>query len=92
MTAAPYRCHPARMIRGPSRFRLAFKPMSDPLQPYAWEIHDDERGTEEPVHRSVRRFRTPKEAWEAGVIALQLIRARSLPSLSPTPDGSDGLP
>jgi hypothetical protein len=66
--------------------------MPDPLQPYAWEIHDDERGAEEPVHRSVRRFRTPKEAWEARVIALELIRARLLPSLSPTPDSSDELP
>jgi len=57
--------------------------MPDPLRPYAWEIHDDERGTEKPVHRSARHFRTPKEAWEAGSIALELIRARALSSLPP---------
>jgi hypothetical protein len=78
-------------IRGPSRFRLAVKPMPDPLRPYAWEIHDDERGTEEPVHRSARRFRTPKEAWEAGSIALELIQARALSSLPPMLDISDEL-
>jgi hypothetical protein len=78
-------------IRGPSRFRLAVKPMPDPLRPYAWEIHDDERGTEEPVHRSARRFRTPKEAWEAGSMALDLIRTRSLTSPPPTSDVSDDL-
>jgi hypothetical protein len=70
-------------IRGPSRFRLAVKPMPDQIRPYAWEVHDDERGTEEPVHRSARRFRTPKDAWQAGSIALELIQARALSSLSP---------
>jgi hypothetical protein len=77
------------LIRGPSRFRLAVKPISDPLQPYAWEIYDDERGAEEPVHRSARRFRTPKEAWEAGSIALDLIRARSFSTPSLTQDVPD---
>src|SRR6185437_16748021 len=79
-------------IRGPSRFRLAVKPIPDRIRPYAWEIYDDERGTEEPVHRSARRFRTPKEAWEAGSIALELIRARALSSLSPMLDVSEELP
>jgi hypothetical protein len=79
------------LIRGPSRFRLAVKPMPDPLRPYAWEIHDDERGTEKPVHQSARRYRTTKEAWEAGSIALELIRARVLPSLSPVLDVSEEL-
>jgi hypothetical protein len=66
--------------------------MPDPLRPYAWEIHDDERSAEEPVHRSARHFRTPKEAWEAGSIALELIRARALSSLPPMLDVSDELP
>ena len=79
---------PLGLVRGPSRFRLAVKPLSVPLRPYGWEIYDDDRG-EEPVRRSAIRFRTPREAWEAGVIALELIRARSLPSPSPTPDASD---
>jgi hypothetical protein len=76
-------------IRGPSRFRLAVKPMPDPLRPYAWEIHDDERGAEEPVHRSAKRYRTPKEAWEAGSIALDLIRTQMLSNLPPMQDVSD---
>jgi hypothetical protein len=80
------------LIRGPSRFRLAVKPMPDPLRPYAWEIHDDERGTEEPVPQSARRYRTPKEAWEAGSIALELIRTRVMSSLPPMLDVSDELP
>ena len=79
-------------VRGPSRFRLAVKPMPDPLRPYAWEIHDDERSAEEPVHRSARHFRTPKQAWEAGSIALELIRARAISSLPPMLDVSDELP
>jgi hypothetical protein len=82
---------PLPLIRGPSRFRLAVKPISDPLRPYAWEVYDDERGTEKPVHRSARRFRTPKEAWEAGSMALDLIRTRSLASPPPTSDVSDDL-
>jgi hypothetical protein len=65
--------------------------MPDPLRPYAWEVYDDERGTEKPVHRSARRFRTPKEAWEAGSMALDLIRTRSLTSPPPTSDVSDDL-
>lgn len=77
---------PLTPTRGPSRFRLAVKPMSDPLEPYAWEVHDDERETEEPVHRSAKRYRTPKKAWEAGSIALELIRGRLLPSPPPTSD------
>ena len=80
------------LIQGPSRFRLAVKPMPDPLRPYAWEIHDDERGTEKPVHQSARRYRTPKEAWEAGSIALELIRTRVMSSLPPMLDVSDELP
>jgi hypothetical protein len=79
-------------IRGPSRFRLAVKPIPDQIRPYAWEVYDDERGTEEPIHRSARRFRTPKEAWEAGSIALELMRARALSSLSPMLEVSEELP
>jgi hypothetical protein len=77
--------------RGPSRFRLAVKPSLHPLHPYGWEIYDDDRG-EEPVLRSARRFRSPKEAWEAGSIALEMIRARFLPSPSPASHVSDELP
>jgi hypothetical protein len=80
---------PLPLIRGPSRFRLAVKANVDPIQPYAWEIHDDERGAEEPVHRSARRYRTPKEAWEAGSIALDLIRTQMLSNLPPMQDVSD---
>jgi len=81
---------PLRLIRGPSRFRLAVKPLSGPLRPYGWEIYGDDHG-DEPVHRSARRFRTPKEAWEAGSMALDIIQARSLPSPSPPPNDPDGL-
>ena len=80
---------PLPLVRGPSRFRPAVKPSSDPPRPYAWEIHDDERGAEDPVRRSAERFRTPKEAWEAGSTALELIRDRLLPSSPPAPDASE---
>jgi hypothetical protein len=43
-----------------------------PFSPDPWEVYDDERGAGEPVHRSMRRFRTPKEAWEAGSLALDI--------------------
>lgn len=79
-------------IRGPSRFRLAIKPMPDQIRPYAWEVYDDEAGTEEPVRRSARRFRTPKEAWKAGSIALELIQARVFSSPSPTLDPAEERP
>ncbi len=75
--------------RGPSRFRVAVKPMTDPVRPYAWEIFDEERNTEEPVRRSARRFRTPKEAWEAGRIALEKVQSGSLSIPPPTPDTPD---
>jgi hypothetical protein len=78
--------HLVNPVRGPSRFRLAIKPRSDPPRPYAWEIHDDERSGEEPVRQSTGRFRTFKEAWAAGTIALEKMRDRSIPSPSPTPD------
>jgi len=35
---------PLRLIRGPSRFRLAVKPLSGPLRPYGWEIYGDDHG------------------------------------------------
>jgi hypothetical protein len=65
---------PLPLVRGPSRFRLAVKPTSDPPRPYGWEIYDDDLSTEEPFRRSARRFRTPKEAWDAGSMALEMIR------------------
>jgi len=57
--------------RNPSRFRLAIKPRSVPPRPYAWEIYDDDRG-DEPIRR-LASFRTPKEAWEAGSVALDIV-------------------
>jgi len=81
--------NPGHPGSGPSRFRLAVKSRSAPPRPYAWEIYDDE-GDEEPIRLSLQRFRTPKEAWEAGSIALEAIRVRSfsVPSLmQKTPDG-----
>lgn len=79
--------------RGPSRFRLAVKSRSDPPRPYAWAIYDDE-GDEEPIRLSLQRFRTPKEAWEAGSIALEAIRVRSfsIPSrVQKAPEGVSAL-
>jgi hypothetical protein len=80
------------LVRGPSRFRLAVKPTSDPPRPYAWEIYDDERSIEKPFRRSTRRFRMPKEAWEAGSIALDTIRIGSFSVPSLTQDAPDGSP
>jgi hypothetical protein len=77
--------------RGPSRFRLAVQSRSGPPRPYAWEIYDDE-GDEEPIHLSPQRFRTPKEAWEAGSIALEAIRVRSFSVPSLMQKAPDGVP
>jgi hypothetical protein len=55
------------------------------------EIYDDE-GDKEPIRLSPQRFRTPKEAWEAGSIALEAIRVRSFSVPSLMQKAPDGVP
>lgn len=65
---------PVTPTRGPSRFHLVIKPRSGPPRPYAWEIYED--GQDELFRQSGERFRSFAEAWKAGSVALEEIRAR----------------
>jgi hypothetical protein len=55
-------------IRGQSRYRVIVRRLSQQPKPYGWEIQDDERDLR--VARSKERYRTFREAWEAGSEAL----------------------
>jgi len=57
------------VARGPSRFRVRVQLVVTGLRPYGWEIYDEEDGR--TVRRSAGRFRTPAEAWHAGMAALE---------------------
>ena len=54
--------------RGMSRFRVVVTSSSNPLRPYGWEIMDE--GSDRCAMRSPERYRTSKDAWEAGTEAL----------------------
>jgi hypothetical protein len=57
------------VIRGPSRFHVRVQRVFAGLRPYGWEIYDEEDGR--TVRRSAGRFRTPADAWRAGMAALE---------------------
>ena len=57
------------VVPGPSRFRVRVQLVVTGLRPYGWEIYDEEDGR--TVRRSAGRFRTPAEAWHAGMAALE---------------------
>jgi hypothetical protein len=59
---------PPPLVRGRSRFRLRICFMGGGAKPFGWEVYDEEDG--ETVRRSVRRFRTSSEAWQAGSAVL----------------------
>jgi len=77
--------------RGASRFRLAIKLGSVSPKPYMWEIYEDERD-DKAIRQSALRFRTSKDAWAAGTIALDVIRTRSSSTASSMSGARDGLP
>jgi len=58
----------APLSRGNSRFRLRVLPKGRGLKPYGWEIYDDDDGR--TVRRSPAGFRTPGQAWQAGLTVL----------------------
>ena len=60
---------PHTIARGISRFRVRVQLVGSGARPYGWEIYDDEDG--EIVRRSVNRFRTSQEAWQAGSATLE---------------------
>jgi hypothetical protein len=57
------------VVRGPSRFLVRVQRVVVGLKPYGWEIYDEEDGG--TVRRSAGWFRTPAEAWRAGMAALE---------------------
>ena len=63
--------------RGMSRFRVVVTSSSNPLRPYGWDIMDE--GCNRCAMRSPERYRTSKDAWEAGTKEL---RESSKPELS----------
>jgi hypothetical protein len=67
MSQAAFQFKP--IVRGPSRFRLRVQLLMPGLRPYGWEIYDEEDGR--AVRRSAGRFRTPADAWHAGMAALE---------------------
>jgi hypothetical protein len=68
-------------VRGPSRLRLRVQLVLAGLQPYGWEIYDEEDGR--TVRRSGPRFRSSAEAWRAGAAVLEAPDARPAPDRSP---------
>ncbi len=58
----------APLSRGNSRFRLRVLPKGRGLKPYGWEIYDEDDGR--TVRRSPTGFRTPGQAWQAGLAVL----------------------
>ncbi len=56
------------LVRGYSRFRLRVCFMGSSLEPYGWEIYDEEDGR--TVRSAPTRHRTSAEAWQAGSAVL----------------------
>jgi hypothetical protein len=59
---------PSPLVRGLSRFRLRICFTGGGPKPFGWEVYDEEDGRS--VRRSVVRFRTSSEAWQAGSAVL----------------------
>ena len=69
------------VVRGPSRFRVRAQLVPGGLRPYGWEIYDEEDGR--TVRRSVERFRSSAEAWQAGVTVLDAEEVLATPYAHP---------